>query len=484
MGLIFPENFLWGTATSAFQIEMGIGEPASNSDWYVWVHDADNIKAGRVSGHFPEDGPGSWELFPEDFRIAREELRTNAIRLSFDWSRIFPKSTEIINVNVKRDVFGNIHEVIIDEHVMEELSKLADIASVRKYRQMLEKAKELGLTVFLTLYHWPLPLWLHNPIECRDNIENAENKGWLDQRTIVEFAKYVAFVAKEFGDLVDIYATINEPRISSQHGYMTERGEFPPGLNDPELFQISMKHQSVAHNVAYKLVKTWDTESMSEHGPATVGVVCVLQYYEPKDPLNPKDVQAAEFVEYMYNEWFLNSIIKGDYDLDLDGIIQSEEQWSHLVSGCDFIGLNYYSRWLVSFLDKGWGKFNFDLSTGEGEVSDYGWETYTEGLGYVLRWTFDRYRRPIYITENGIADKNGEKRIRYILDHLNELHSTIEEGIPVLGYFHWSLFDNFEWSDGYNMHFGLYRVNHETKERIPTNAAKIYMKIALNNALY
>lgn len=479
----FPEGFLWGTATSAFQVEMGRGPPSKESDWYVWVHDEDNIAAGRVSGDTPLDGPGSWELYPEDFRIAREELGNNSIRLSLDWSRLFPGSTEAITANVERDERGNICGVTVNDAAMEGLQALADPAAVEGYREMLSEANRVGLTVFLTLYHWPIPLWLHDPISVRDDLEGATRRGWQDQSTIVEFAKYVAFVAHTFGDLVDLYATINEPRIVSQHGCMTERGEFPPGLNDPEPFMVSLKNFALAHGVAYDQVKRWDRTSISGKGPATVGIVVVLMHYEPADPSSPADVSACEFVRYTYNEWYLNAIIKGDYDLDLDKVIQPDEQWPHTVKGCDFIGVNYYARWLVKHVDKSWGKFDYAITVGDGEISEYGWETYPQGLKHSLEWCYDHYRRPIYITENGLADSTGERRTKYLIDHLEVLHEVIKGGVPVLGYFHWSLHDNFEWADGYKIPFGLYRVDKKTKERIPTESAAVYGEIARGNAL-
>jgi beta-galactosidase len=479
----YPKGFLWGTATSAFQVEMGRGPPAKESDWYAWVHDGDNIAAGRVSGDTPLDGPGAWELYVEDFRIAREELGNNSIRLSLDWSRLFPRSTETVYVDVKRDEHGNVFDVSIDEATMRDLKALADSTAVERYREMLSEANRVGLTVFLTLYHWPIPLWLHDPITCRDDLEGATRRGWQDQSTIVEFAKYAAFVAHAFGDLVDLYATINEPRIVSQHSYMTERGEFPPGLNDPEPFRVSLKNFALAHGVAYDQVKHWDRTSISDKGPATVGIVVVLMHYEPADSSSPEDVSACDFVRYTYNEWYLNAIIKGDYDLDLDRLIQPDEQWPHTVKGCDFIGVNYYARWLVKHAEKGWGLFDYAISVGERELSEYGWETFPQGLRHSLEWCYDHYRRPIYITENGLADSTGERRTRYLLDHLEVLHDAIQGGVPVMGYFHWSLLDNFEWADGFKIPFGLYRVERETKERIPTETVAVYREIAVNNAL-
>jgi beta-glucosidase len=123
------------------------------------------------------------------------------------------------------------------------------------------------------------------------------------------------------------------------------------------------------------------------------------------------------------------------------------------------------------------------LSPSNGELTDSNWDVYPPGLRHVLNWAYDRYRRPIYITENGITDSKDERRVGYLLDHLEQLHAAIEDGVPVLGYFHWSLMDNFEWSDGYRMRFGLYKVDRETKERTPTKAVPVYREIASSNTL-
>lgn len=480
----FPEGFLWGTATSAFQVEMGRSSPSKGSDWYAWVHDKENIRRKIVSGDTPEDGPGSWELYPDDFRLAREELGNNAVRLSMDWARIFPEPTTEVSVEVVRDDHGDVSKVEIDEAVLSELRSLADPKAVRIYREMLSDARSRGLTVMLTLYHWPIPSWLHDPIACRDDVDSAPLRGWLDQSTIIEFAKYAAYTAHTFGDLVDLYATVNEPRIVGQHGYLSDPPEFPPGLYSPEHFMTVLHHLSIAHAVAYDQVKKWDKESSSHLGPATVGVVCVLQYFEPADPGSPRDVEAARFVEYLYNEWSLNSVTKGDFDVDLDGVIQPHEQRPHMVRGCDFIGVNYYTRWFVKHAVKGGDpRFDYALSPGDGELTDSNWDVYPTGLRHVLNWAYARYRRPIYITENGITDSKDERRVGYLLDHLEQLHAAIEDGVPVLGYFHWSLMDNFEWSDGYRMRFGLFSVDRETKERTPTKAAPVYREIASSNTL-
>ncbi|MBN2335982.1 glycoside hydrolase family 1 protein [Candidatus Bathyarchaeota archaeon] len=485
MARVFPEGFLWGTAISSFQSEMGLGAPSDRTDWWKWVHDEANVEAKRVSGDTPLEGPGFWELYDEDFRLAREELGNNAIRLAVDWGRVFPESTEEVEVDVKRDLWNNVWKVDVSEEDIHTLDRAADGDSVLRYREMLKSARRHGLTPMLSLYHWPIPLWLHDPIACRDDMASTDKRGWITQRTIVEFAKLSAYLSHRLGDLVDLYCTVNEPRIISEHSYLSKRGEFPPGLNDPSLFLTCLKHTCIAHGVAYEQVKKWDRAEASTLGPSTVGVVAVLQSYMPSDPSDAGDVWASRFIDYAYNEWNLNAIFHGDYDMNLDMVVQPWEQLPHQVKGCDYIGVNYYCNWRVK--KKGVNRdplLDFEFTPCTGDCSDYGWETYPEGLRNLVSWAYRRYRRPIYITENGIADEKDVHRTSYLKSHLAETHKAITlDGVPVKGYFHWTLTDSFEWSDGYRIHFGLYNVDRKTKKRTPTKAVQAYREIAENNSL-
>jgi len=480
---VLPDGFLWGTAISSFQAEMGLGEPSDDTDWWAWVHDPTNVEVKRVSGDTPLKGPGFWELYEDDLRRAREELGCNSVRLSVDWGRVFPEPTTGVDVKVVRDARGNVVDVDLSRETMAELRRLTDMESIGRYREILASAKNNDLTPMVTLYHWPLPLWLHDPIACRDDLANAQARGWLDQGTIVEFAKYSALIADQMGDIIDLYATVNEARIVAEHGYLTERGEFPPGLNDPRLFIQCLKHLSMAHGVAYQQVKRWDKEKASPLGPATAGVVVVLQAFEPDDPKKPEDVAASRLVEYMFNEWNLNAVFHGDYDMNADMVIQPAEQHPWLVKGCDYIGVNYYTKWRVKSRG-GDPLLDFMFAPGRGQLSDYGWENYPWGLRKVVDWAYKRYRRPIYVTENGVADAEDKLRTRYLTGHLEELQKAIElDGVPVKGYYHWTLTDSFEWSDGYKIHFGLYKVDPETKERTPTKAVQVFKAAASTNSL-
>ncbi len=476
---------MWGTAISSFQAEMGLGEPSDGTDWWAWVHDEANVTAGRVSGDTPLDGPGFWERYDQDLTLASEGLRNNSIRLAVDWGRVFPEPTTVVEVDVKRDRRGNVWRVALEEEDLDNLDRLSDGDAVDRYREMLESAHGHGLTPMLTLYHWPIPLWLHDPIACRDDIASTDKRGWVSQSTIVEFAKLTAYLAHRLGDLVDLYCTVNEPRIISEHGYLTRRGEFPPGLNDPSLFLTCLKHTCIAHGVAYEQVKHWDRREASPLGPSTVGLVAVLQHYEPADPGSPDDAWMSRFIDYAFNEWNLNAVFHGDYDMNLDQVVEPMEQLPHQVKGCDYLGVNYYARWRVRHRKTGVDPLlDYEFAPCSGDCSDYGWDVYPEGLRNVLTWAYRRYRRPIYVTENGVADKEDRMRTRYLRSHLRELHKAITvDGVPVRGYYYWTLMDNFEWSDGYEISFGLYGVDRETKKRTPTKAVPVYREIAEKNRL-
>jgi len=482
---VFPDGFLWGTAISSFQAEMGAGEPSDKTDWWAWVNDETNVSVERVSGDTPLDGPGFWELYDGDLRLASEDLRNNSIRLAVDWGRVFPEPTNGIEVDVKRDQWNNVWKVELEEDDVKALDRVADHDAVERYREILKCALNYGLTPMLTLYHWPIPLWLHDPIACRDEMASTDRRGWISQSTIVEFAKLTAYLSHQLGDLVDLYCTINEPRIVGEHGYLTRRGEFPPGLNDPSLFLICLKHLCIAHGVAYEQVKRWDRHEASPLGPSTVGLVTVLQHYEPADPSDPDDAWMSQFIDYAFNEWNLNAVFHGDYDMDLDQVVEPWEQLPHQVKGCDYIGVNYYARWSVRHRKTGVDPLmDYEFAPCSDDCSDYGWEIYPEGLRSVLRWAYRRYRRPLYVTENGVADSGDKLRTRYLRSHLDEVYKAISlDGVPVKGYYHWTLMDNFEWSDGYRMRFGLYNVDRETKKRTPTKAVPVYREIAEKNSL-
>ncbi len=469
MILKFPNNFIFGTAISAFQTEMGSSKESvsENSDWYKWVHDENNIKDGIVSGDLPENGDGFWDLYREDISNAKY-MGNNSIRLSIDWARIFPENIEDIYANIKYEG-KNIVGVTLPKNSLKEMLFSSNQEAIEHYKEIFKFIKDSGLLLFLTLYHWPLPLWLHDPIKCHDNIETCEKKGWLDDKTIIEFGKYAYFISYVFSKYVDIWETINEPDVIASQGYFFGNlFGFLPGVSDiNKAFKVE-KNLALAHNISFKNIKKFNKTK-------EVGIGIAPQYFEPIK--NDKDTSNfVKFVKYLNNEWFLNAANFGLFDNNLDIIF--DEKIENMVPP-DFIGIDYYQRVKIGY--KGLPDvpyiFNIDLLPCE-DCTDFMWDIYPPGLRYVSNELFEKYHRPLYILENGIADAKDLKRSRFLIDHLIELKKTIEEDkIPVKGYYHWSLIDNYEWARGFSMRFGLYSVDYNTKKRQPTKAVEIYKKI-------
>jgi beta-glucosidase/6-phospho-beta-glucosidase/beta-galactosidase len=501
----FPDGFLWGSAISGFQSEMG-GDPASNdpgSDWWVWVHDADNIAAHRVSGDLPEDGPAFWDEYRTQIRRnARRGLGSNALRLSIEWSRIFPTSTQSV------DASGGI---TLD--VLQQLDALADQDAVRYYRRILFRARAARMEPFVTVNHFSLPLWIHDPIAARNALAMTPPNsppptgfgpaGWLDPVTVEEFRKYAAYVAWKLGRYVDFWAPVNEPLSVAAGGYANVPGafasNFPPGvLSYTGLLQVVL-NLIEAQRVGYDAIKQWDLRDADRDGTdAVVGVVINMIRFAPYVPGNANDERGAEHGDYLYNRLFANAVFLGDVDVNANGVADPGEHRPDLVGHADFFGLNYYFRGkalglgapvtpaipLFDFLPI------FTYQTPHRpvgplcptECSDFGWEIYPPGLRDVLT-TAAGYGRPIYITENGIADADDDQRPAYLVQHLAVLEQAITDGVAdVRGYFHWSLEDNFEWATGYFTQFGLYRVDADKVLR-PRASAEFFRQIAESNAI-
>jgi beta-glucosidase/6-phospho-beta-glucosidase/beta-galactosidase len=498
----FPDGFLWGTAISAFQTEMG-ADPASNdmnSDWWVWAHDADNIADNHVSGDFPEDGPGLYDSYRQQIRrYARRQLGTNALRLSIEWSRIFPTSTAGV------DASGGI-----TEQVLEQLDALADQEAVKHYRRVLFRIRGLRMVPFVTVNHFSLPLWIHDPIAARDAFATVTQDappptgfpgGWLDATTVEEFRKYAAYVAWKLGRHVDYWAPINEPLSIAAGGYANVPGVvgnfFPPGARSfTGLLQVVL-NMIEGQRAAYDAIHQWDLWDADRDGTnAVVGAVINMIHFAPFNPASANDQIAAQHADYLYNRLFANAIFLGDVDSNANGTIDVGEHRPDLVGSADFFGLNYYFQGkalkLGSPVTPVFPLFDFipitTYQTPERpfgpfcptSCTDFGWEIYPPGLAAVLN-TAASYGRPIYITENGLADADDDKRPAYLVQHLAVLEQAIADGVDVRGYFHWSLMDNFEWASGYFPKFGLYSVSDGFLVARPS--AFYYRRIVEANAI-
>ncbi|MEM3731143.1 MAG: beta-galactosidase BgaS [Candidatus Bathyarchaeia archaeon] len=496
----FPENFLWGASNSGFQFEMG--DPAGknidpNTDWYVWVHDSANKAKGFVSGDLPENGVNYWELYKKDHDIAKG-LGLNAYRIGIEWSRIFPKSTSNIDVGVERAPDTNIRRVDVGDSDVEKLDKIANLDAVNHYRAIIEDLRAKNFKVFVCLNHFTLPLWVHNPLEVHRTNLRSGPKGWVDEETIVEFVKYAAYVAWKFGDIVDKWATFNEPMVVSETGYMMPQSGFPPALNNFRALRKAAKNLVIAHVHAYHAIKRMDTIKADEESlsAAEVGLIHNVIPVKPSQAENNADVRAAEFMSHMHNHFFMEAVCNGWLDENFNGLREKNEIKSYLGNSIDWLGINYYTRFVVkgkkSILAKLFAgipaipemvpdygfvcKPNAKSADGH-QTSDYGWEIYPEGILEALK-IMDAYKKPIYVTENGVADAQDTLRPEFILEHLKVLEKAItHEKIDVRGYFHWALTDNYEWTKGFSMKFGLCLVDLKTKLRNPRKSAEVYKRL-------
>jgi len=496
----FNEKFLWGVSSSGFQFEMG--DPSgngvdANTDWFVWVHDAENIRRGIVSGDLPENGIDYWHFYAKDHELAKK-LGLNAYRIGIEWSRIFPESTAAVQVGVERASDGNISRVDVDEKALEELEKLADKEALNHYRLVIEDLRAKGFKVFVCLNHFTLPLWIHNPLVVRATRLRRGPKGWLEETTIIEFVKYAAFIAWSLGDLVDNWATLNEPMAVCEAGYMMAQSGFPPGVNSFMAAKRAAKNMVLAHAHAYETIKRWDSVKAESDSPSSA-YVGLIHNVIPTHPLSQSeklDVQAAQFMDNLHNQFFPRAVAEGWLDENLNGVKEKSEVKGYLTNRLDWLGVNYYTRFVIkgkrNLLAKlfagipavpeivpnyGFGCQPKSQSADGRPTSDMGWEIYPEGLLAALK-AVAKFAKPLYITENGVADAEDSLRPKFLEDHIAVLEKAIKgEKVDVKGYFHWALTDNYEWARGFKMKFGLFAVDLRTKRRKMRGSAKTYKKI-------
>jgi beta-glucosidase/6-phospho-beta-glucosidase/beta-galactosidase len=398
----------------------------------------------------PENGLGSWTLHHRDAELAHR-LGQSAHRMSIEWSRIFPDG------------------------------RAADESAVDHYREVLMELRRRGMQTFVTLNHFTLPLWLHDPIAARDAFAGRDPNdpppadfgpaGWLDPRIATEFGKYAGFLARELNDLVDCWTPINEPLVVAIGGYVSlpDGHQFPPGAISFPAVLAAVENMVAANAAAYDAIKAHDPG-------ARVGLVQNMIAFTAADPDREADRRGAEHADQLFNRMFCDAA----------------------AGKADFIGVNYYFRGRVTGLDAPVARdvplLDFVAATAyrtdqaphmpecPGECSDFGSEIHPEGLRAVLE-TAASYGLPLYVTENGIADADDTRRARFLRDHLAVLGQAIADGIDVRGYFHWSLVDNFEWAHGFAPKFGLHSFDPGSLERRERPSAALYRQVCRANAL-
>lgn len=394
--LKFPAGFLWGASTSAYQVEGGI-----TNDWSQWEKSAARIKELKAKGKNPDDyisglACNSYEMFDEDLKCLKE-LGVKSYRFSIEWSRIEPEEGKF------------------------------SAAGIGYYRDIIKKLRVNRIEPFVTLWHYPLPLWLR------------DFGGWESGKMEKCFCGYAEKIVTEFKNEVTFWTTLNEPDIYCGFAYLT--GKFPPNKKNPLAYWRALHNMIKAHRSVYQKIKAISPK-------AKIGVSKHNIYFEAYRG-RLVNVILKKLADWWWNGYFLNKI--KNYQ--------------------DFIGLNHYRRDLI----------NYGFNKNENKiVSDFGWELYPKSIYHVLR-DLKKYHKPIYITEHGVSDGQDKHRSWFIKECLKNVYLAIKEGIDIRGYSYWSLLDNFEWAAGWTQKFGLYEMDRKTFKRAARPSAKVYAQICQNN---
>ncbi|WP_337870978.1 GH1 family beta-glucosidase [Meiothermus sp.] len=439
----FGPGFLWGVATAAYQIEGAVNEDGrSPSIWDSFSHTPGKIKTGE-NGDLACD---FYHRYHDDIAFIRE-MNMQVHRFSLSWPRILPGGTGPVN------------------------PKGLDF-----YHRVIDRTLELGLQPWVTLYHWDLP----QVLEDRGGWTNREIVGW--------FSEYVEVCSRAFGDKVKHWMVLNEPTVFTVLGYL--QGTHAPGRRGFGNFLPAVHHVALAQAEGGRVLRA--------HVPdAQIGTTFSASYVQPAGPTWLSRMAAANY-DVIANRLFLEPALGLGYPWKTTPFLLALQRYirpgdmERLAFDFDFIGLQTYFRQLVRFdlLSPGtWGREIPHAERGSGELTEMGWEVWPENI-YRLLKQFAAYKsvRRIIITENGAAfpDKlEGEQvhdpqRIRFIQDHLAQVLRAKQEGVPVEGYFYWSLLDNFEWAEGYRPRFGLVYVDYPTQKRVLKDSGRWFREFLAN----
>ncbi len=442
--LTFPNDFVWGAATAAYQIEGAWNEAGRGmSIWDTFCRTPGKIHKGDT-GDVASDHYHRWM---EDVELMTR-LGLKAYRFSIAWPRIFPTGS------------GKVNQPGLDF-----------------YDHLVDALLAHGIEPFPTLYHWDLPQALQ------------DNGGWANRETAELFAEYARVVGERLGDRVKHWITLNEPWVVAMAGYFY--GEHAPGLRDPQGAFLAIHHLLLSHGYAVEALRT------TSRKPIKVGITLNLSPAYPASN-SQEDCKAAERMDVALNQIFLDPLYKGSYTPQLvemaGGFFPQVKpgDMQVIAKPIDFLGINYYSRVVAR------DEPNFPILKAiqvhpQGNEYSQMWEIYPTGLHDLLaRVHRDYHPGDIYITENGIpvpdgVDYDGRvrdyRRIAYLHDHLTQVYHLIEAGIPVRGYFVWSLLDNFEWAHGYKMRFGVIYVDYENQQRIIKESGNWYAGVIQRNGI-
>jgi beta-glucosidase len=438
LALRFPPGFAWGAATSAYQIEGAVdADGRGPSIWDTFAHTPGKT-AGGATGDVACD---HYHRLTDDLDLLRS-LGLGAYRFSVSWPRVQPGGT------------GPANEAGLDF-----------------YDRLIDGLLERGIDPWLTLFHWDLP----QPLE--------DAGGWPERDVVGRFADYTAILVDRFGDRVRHWLTLNEPWCLSMLGYGT--GRHAPGRRDWPAALRAAHHTHLAHRAAVETIR-------SGAPAARVGTALNLHHIEPASQ-SDADLAAARLHDGTANRWFLDPVMGRGYPRDVvaayeplfEGVDVGELDEG--MPPIDVLGVNYYTRHVVRAPVDGETLDGFDgavMTNGGLPLTEMGWEIHPDGLRLLLERLHTEYAPPaIAITENGaafpdVADADGAVqdavRVAYMRDHLAATAQAIEAGVPVIGYFAWSLMDNFEWGFGYERLFGVVHVDYATQRRTVKASGRWY----------
>lgn len=444
MTIRFPEGFLWGAATSAYQIEGSpLADGAGPSIWHRFAH----LPGTTANGETGDVACDHYRRSADDVRLMAA-LGLQAYRFSIAWARVLPEGRGAVNP-----------------------------AGLAFYDRLVDLLLEAGIAPFVTLYHWDLPAAL-------DDLG-----GWLNRDSAGWFADYSGAVARALGDRVSHWATLNEPWVVSDAGYM--HGTHAPGR----------RSRADAARASHNLLRAHGAGllALRAEGVRQAGLVVNLEPMEPASD-RPADLEATARADAYMNRQFLDPVLLGACPDELAAVFgpdrprHPEEDLALIRQPLDFLGVNYYTRSVRKHDPADPPVFASRVRQDGRPHTSLDWEVYPEALTRVLLWIRERYGGlPIYITENGAAFEDPAAaaggvvddplRIAYLRDHLAAAHAAIAQGVDLRGYFAWSLLDNFEWAAGYAKRFGIVHVNFGTQDRTPKASARFYAGVIRANGL-
>lgn len=405
---------LWGVAVSHYQVEGN--DPC---DWTAWD------ESGRTRGGACGEAVASWQRYEADAVLARES-GANAFRFSISWSRVEPRRGEF------------------------------DETALARYRRFVDALVALRIEPVVTLFHYTHPTWFH------------EKTPWTSTSSVLAFGRFAARVAAALGDRVRFWVPLNEPLVFLLAGFLD--GQIPPGISDTSTLNRVFDHLLAAHCAAA-------AEIRARVPHAAFGVAHNMMGFAPEREANPLDGLLAKTAHSMYNRGIMEAFATGRWKFLLPPATTIRGRRDELPCWLDTFGINFYSRLHLRCPGRVRmiGDFDYHDRTGHG-LTDNGWEIAPHIFGELI----DEAAQagfPLVITENGIADATDRLRPDFLRMHAEQIRLAEERGIPIHGYFHWSLLDNYEWLDGFEPRFGLYEVNRVTMERRPRPSAAIFREL-------